>query len=414
MLFYSTKSFWPNVAERNLPSYKEEHSDFALDSSKNENCAGNEMDPEKNGEISPLSDESHHTSVSSKTGASVESEEADSAPDHHRNKNLRSTMNLLLLRGADPNICSIPMLALFFAVKAADVSAVWLLLECGARTDVRVKTQHGSLTPLHIAAALPVVEGIRITEILLHAAADPNASAEDEDFVYDHDRGEMSGALLGFSMKGGLESGLPLYSYFDKSPCVSEEGGRTPLHVACEREDNYKYARDTISLLLAHKAKINPLWSGHSPLSLAIASGNDLAVKELLANGADPNLALSRGVGSALCAAVNIDYEKKRTLAARIGLVRLNIHLGDVLKDLSTTWTAPCLDEATTALTSLMEGTVKQPLIGHREPRESQCRHRWNRASTGDLLVKMYFVHGTMKMKKRIVIFDDKETLSQL
>ncbi|XP_073530564.1 ankyrin repeat and MYND domain-containing protein 1 isoform X3 [Phyllobates terribilis] len=321
MLLYSTKSFWPNVAERNLHLYKEEKSDLVLDSSKNENCSGNEMHAEKNGKISPLSDESHQTSVSSKTGASVEKEEADSTTDHHRNKNLRWTMKLLLLRGADPNICSIPMAALFFAVKAADVSTVQLLLECGARTDVRVKTQHGSLTPLHIAAALPVVEGIRITEILLHATADPNASAEDEDFVYDHDRGEIRGALLGFSMKGGLESGLPLYSYFDKSPCVSEEGGRTPLHVACEREDNYKYARDTISLLLAHKAKINTLWSGHSPLSLAIASGNDLAVKELLANGADANLALSRGVGSALCTAVNIDYEKKRTLVARIGLV---------------------------------------------------------------------------------------------
>ncbi|CAI9536160.1 unnamed protein product, partial [Staurois parvus] len=36
---------------------------------------------------------------------------------------------------------------------------------------------------------------------------------------------------------------------------------------------------------------------------------------------ADPNLPLSRGVGSVLCAAVNTAYEKHRTLAARIALV---------------------------------------------------------------------------------------------
>ncbi|XP_075717412.1 ankyrin repeat and MYND domain-containing protein 1 isoform X2 [Rhinoderma darwinii] len=281
MLLYSTKSFWPNVAERNLPMNKEEKNNLVSYSFENESSVGNEKDMEKIGIMSPVSDESIQTSAHYKTGASLESEEADSTIDHHRNKNLRSTMKLLLLRGADPNISSIPMNVLFFAIKAADVSTVQLLLECGARTDVRLKTQ-----------------------------------------------GETYGVIHGFSMKGGFESGLPLYNYFDKSPCDPEEGGRTPLHVACEREDNYKFARDTISLLLAHNAKINTLWSGHSPLSLAIASGNDLAVKELLASGADPNLALSRRVGSALCAAVNIAYEKKRTLAARIALVDRLIKAG--------------------------------------------------------------------------------------
>ncbi|XP_066454320.1 ankyrin repeat and MYND domain-containing protein 1 isoform X2 [Eleutherodactylus coqui] len=328
MLFYSTKSFWPNVAERNLPEDKEEKSKLVLDSSESESCFMNDKDMEKNGDVLPICGGSLQTSVNDKTGASFESDVVDSTGDHNRNTNLRSTMELLLLRGADPNISNIPMNALFFAIKAADVSTAQLLLECGARTDVRLKTQHGSLTPLHIAAALPVAEGIRMTEILLHVASDPNISAEDEDYVYDHDRGETNGVILGFSMKGGLETGLPLYNYFDKIPCVPEEGGRTPLHVACEREDNYKFARDIISLLLAHNAKVNILWSGHSPLSLAIASGNDLAVKELLANGADPNLALSRGSGSALCAAVNIAYEKKRTLAARIALVDRLIKAG--------------------------------------------------------------------------------------
>lgn len=35
-------------------------------------------------------------------------------------------------------------------------------------------------------------------------------------------------------------------------------------------------ARDIVRLLLSHKANPNLLWSGHSPLSLSIASGNDL------------------------------------------------------------------------------------------------------------------------------------------
>lgn len=35
-------------------------------------------------------------------------------------------------------------------------------------------------------------------------------------------------------------------------------------------------ARDIVRLLLSHRANPNTLWSGHSPLSLSIASGNDL------------------------------------------------------------------------------------------------------------------------------------------
>ncbi|XP_075057795.1 ankyrin repeat and MYND domain-containing protein 1 [Mixophyes fleayi] len=328
MLHYSTKSFWPNVAERNLPANKEEANNLTSDCSENESSVSNGKDIDKNNTMPPTYKECADLAADNQNGSGLDHQGLDFTSNRHRNENLNSTMKLLLLRGADPNMCSIPMYGLFFATKAADANTVQLLLECGARTDVRLFTQYGSLTPLHIAAALPVAEGIQITEILLHAASDPNASAEDEDYVYDQDRLESTSSVLGFSLKGGHDSGLPLYDYCDRSPHVPEEGGRTPLHVACEREDNYKFAKDTISLLLAHSAKRNTLWSGHSPLSLAIASGNDLAVKELLANGADPNLALNRGVGSALCAAVNIAYEKKRTLPARIALVDRLIKAG--------------------------------------------------------------------------------------
>ncbi|XP_069069992.1 ankyrin repeat and MYND domain-containing protein 1 isoform X1 [Pleurodeles waltl] len=231
-----------------------------------------------------------------------------------------ATIELLLRRGADPNVSSVPMHALFFAVKSADVHAVQVLLEKGARTDIRLPTKSAGLTPLHIAVALPGKEGVDITELLLNAAADPNARAEDQDDIYGPDRCDNENVVAGFPMKGNNAPEV-FCNYYVKPNIAAEEGGRTSLHVVSEREDCPKRARDIVHLLLKHAANTNTLWSGHSPLSLAIASGNDPAVKELLANGVETNLPLGRYVGSALCAALTPAYERKRTLQARIALV---------------------------------------------------------------------------------------------
>ncbi|KAJ7324932.1 hypothetical protein JRQ81_017952 [Phrynocephalus forsythii] len=239
-----------------------------------------------------------------------------------------ATIKVLLRRGADPNMCSIPMYVLFFAVKAADAKIVKILLEAGAKTDIRLPTRLGGVTPLHIAAALPAKEGTEITELLLHSATDPNVRAEDENDVYRLDRGLKNELTEAPSMmKMFNETGPPKF-YYRECNIIPEEGGRTPLHIACERKDNFKNAAEVVRLLLEHNANPNILWSGHSPLSLAVASGNDQAVALLLGRGADPNLPLSQGLGSALCAVTNPAYELNRTLANKMALINTLIEGG--------------------------------------------------------------------------------------
>ncbi|XP_054198431.1 ankyrin repeat and MYND domain-containing protein 1 isoform X69 [Homo sapiens] len=238
------------------------------------------------------------------------------------------TIKLLLRRGADPNLCCVPMQVLFLAVKAGDVDGVRLLLEHGARTDICFPPQLSTLTPLHIAAALPGEEGVQIVELLLHAITDVDAKASDEDDTYKP--GKLD--LLPSSLKLSNEPGPP-QAYYSTDTALPEEGGRTALHMACEREDDNKCARDIVRLLLSHGANPNLLWSGHSPLSLSIASGNELVVKELLTQGADPNLPLTKGLGSALCVACDLTYEHQRNMDSKLALIdRLISHGADILK----------------------------------------------------------------------------------
>ncbi|KAM6962472.1 ankyrin repeat and MYND domain-containing protein 1 [Aplochiton taeniatus] len=218
-----------------------------------------------------------------------------------------ATMKLLLDRGADPNTSWVPMPALFLAIKAGHVEAVQTLLECGARTDTPLPLERKGLYPLHISAGLPGKAGARITEQLLHAVADPDVRAQDAKETFSLDKGATE-PQASFGNKTATASGPPA-DFYCAPKMFPVEGGRTALHVACQRDSDYANAREVVSLLLSHKASTHLLWSGHSPLSLAIASGNDLVVDELLAAGADPNLPLTRRVGSALCALTNISYD---------------------------------------------------------------------------------------------------------
>uniref|UniRef100_A0A673I151 Ankyrin repeat and MYND domain containing 1 n=1 Tax=Sinocyclocheilus rhinocerous TaxID=307959 RepID=A0A673I151_9TELE len=141
----------------------------------------------------------------------------------HRNR--WTTIKLLLERGADPNASTIPMPIIFLAIKAAHVKGVRLLLECGARTDIPLLPEQKGLYPLHIAAGLSGAEGPEITELLLHALADPDVKAQDAHEFYELD-------------KHLIASG-PLAKFSEALIEFPQEGGRTPLHVACQRDSDY-------------------------------------------------------------------------------------------------------------------------------------------------------------------------------
>ncbi|XP_030228460.1 ankyrin repeat and MYND domain-containing protein 1 [Gadus morhua] len=218
-----------------------------------------------------------------------------------------STLSLLLQRGSDPNASRLPMPVLFLAIKAAHVEAVRALLQRGAQTDRPLPAEWKGLYPLHVAAGLSGPEGPSITELLLHAMADADAQALDQEDVYhlDKTRTETQTALGNKTLAPPSWGPDPE----DGFPGAPPEGGRTALHLACQRDTDHSNASEVVSLLLSRRARTHLLWSGHSALSLAIASGNDMAVELLLKGGADPNLPLGRGVGSALCALTNIDYD---------------------------------------------------------------------------------------------------------
>ncbi|XP_048250004.1 ankyrin repeat and MYND domain-containing protein 1-like isoform X1 [Haliotis rufescens] len=223
---------------------------------------------------------------------------------------MKETLDLLLRRGADPNASGVPMPVLFFAIKAADVEMVKVLLMKGASTEARLPKEKGSLAPLHIACAIPGEEGVQITELLLNALADPDVRAEEDDsFLNKILEEEWSKDVLSEESKALL-------------------GGRTPLQIACARDDNYKHVCRVARLLLEHKANPSLLCNGFSALALAITSGNDHAIDELLLYGADPSLTLTHGVGSALCVATSTEHEHRRTINGRLQLVDKLIRAG--------------------------------------------------------------------------------------
>ncbi|XP_019739911.1 ankyrin repeat and MYND domain-containing protein 1-like isoform X2 [Hippocampus comes] len=204
-----------------------------------------------------------------------------------------STLNLLLDRGADPNKCKVPLPVLFVAIMAGDTETVRRLLLSGAQTGISLSLERKGLYPLHVAAALPGPESPKIIELLLHALSDPDARASDQNEIYELDKACMlRSARISFAAITNPLLIVLQVSITIRKSCRShrtptpEEGGRTALHMICQRETDHSNASKAVALLLSHRARTDLLWSGHSPLSLAISSGNDM-LDMLIKAGAD-------------------------------------------------------------------------------------------------------------------------------
>jgi ankyrin repeat protein len=91
---------------------------------------------------------------------------------------ISEVIELLLRRGADPSLSSIPYPALCFAVASGDIKIVRLLLEKGANCNKRMPKKYSSLTPLCLACGVLGDSGPEIVKLLLDCLSDPNASAE--------------------------------------------------------------------------------------------------------------------------------------------------------------------------------------------------------------------------------------------
>nr|KAG5697582.1 hypothetical protein BaRGS_019803 [Batillaria attramentaria] len=248
-------------------------------------------------------------------------------------------LNLGKARNLAVQISQIPMPVLFFAIKAADINMVRKLLLKGASTT----TVLGKDIPEEVRARLReaqfgrgVVSSDRCTVIMLI----------DVTVLLDA-AGDASVAI--FTMTNIMQN-IDVDEW-SKDPISDESaallGGRTPLQLACARDDNYKNATKVVTLLLRHKANPNLLCNGFSPLALAIASGND-SIDKLVGSGADILAPIPIGPKRQIGTSVDYAYymfnqdrriahmpyhaltpQERETYNAR---KKLLAHLGDILR----------------------------------------------------------------------------------
>ncbi|CAF4606065.1 unnamed protein product [Rotaria sp. Silwood1] len=230
----------------------------------------------------------------------------DNLRDRIRNEKFResiySLIKLLLRRGADPSQSDWPLPVLALAIRAGDKHMVELLLKKKVQVNCQLDAiRHAGLTPLHIACGSLSENTIDIVRLLLEHGAHVNAES-------------ISGNKEYFSLVD------PLIINSNKRIDI-QQCGRTPLHIACTREPTSD-TLNLVRLLLEYQANPNAVCNGQTPLSLAIALGNQPLVDLLLDHeSTDPSTVLGLGNGNALCTILSTFHEPGWTYTKRLQLI---------------------------------------------------------------------------------------------
>eukprot|EP00912_Choanoflagellata_sp_UC4_P000117 UC4_evm9s74 len=221
---------------------------------------------------------------------------------------IRELMNILLEKGADPNVSVFPEPILFRAVKMNDAEMVELVLKQGAKPNY--KHQKSGLTPLH--------------EVCLNLNL-PKPSNSPSSKVLKAHRDQLAGEplfskILVEKMKKKcipFRIACTLLEY-GADPNIADSNGRRPLHIVASQTS--RESTVFTELLLFAGANPNLVCNGNTPLSLAIRAVSDETIDVLLVKKADVNVRLAND-HTALKIACSPSREAERSLASRKQLV---------------------------------------------------------------------------------------------
>ncbi|KAL1497399.1 hypothetical protein ABEB36_008377 [Hypothenemus hampei] len=195
---------------------------------------------------------------------------------------IQSTIMTLLYYGTNPNVCETPYPPLILTLFTGNPDLVKAVIEANAQISVQIED---GLSCLHVAASLPPkVENANIYTVLTKYGCSPKARTSPTHW---QDR------KLTFTGK------IP--ETFDL-----KDEGKTPLHLLCmrtdyERKEGEHYFCTIAKTILNININIEETYLGHTPLSLAMLSGNIALVKCFLkTNIYDPHKPLQYGMGNIL------------------------------------------------------------------------------------------------------------------
>uniref|UniRef100_A0A1B6CV56 Uncharacterized protein n=1 Tax=Clastoptera arizonana TaxID=38151 RepID=A0A1B6CV56_9HEMI len=200
-----------------------------------------------------------------------------------RLNNIKKTCVTLLNNGADLNEISVPMPGMFLVLYCENFDFLKAALSCKGNINSKLPEELGNLSMLHTVCLLPYSnETLEMVKIILIEGADTNAKT-----------------TVNYALPFCGPLGLP-DTILEEIDC-----GFTALQVLCMRPDGEyidgKEILIEIVSLLIKVTHMKELFQGHSPLSMAIASGNISIVKTLLqSNIILPDQILGHQVGTAL------------------------------------------------------------------------------------------------------------------